>query len=271
MAAETGSAREEAERLVAAVLAMAGHSTDEGTGARLRDGLGNLGDTVSGLVAKLADASGGARTPGDDAPRHVRYGWATGSLECCVCPVCRAIAGMRDPNPRSAERLATGAGDMAMGVASLMRGLSTVAGAVRPAPTPKPAPARRPAPDPDTAWSAATRAGRAEDPEPPIDEDESPWAAATRAEARVAAAARAAEKAREVAAAEAREAAAAERARNAGATDEAPTEKSAPAAPRAPRPGEDVWAAATAGGEAGMAGRTRVDHDEAGDEAPGRS
>jgi hypothetical protein len=51
-------------------------------------------------------------------------GFATGSPECCVCPVCRTIAAMRDPTPEVAERLATGAGDLATGVASLLRALS---------------------------------------------------------------------------------------------------------------------------------------------------
>jgi hypothetical protein len=48
-------------------------------------------------------------------------GFATGSAECCVCPVCKAIAAARDPDPQFAERLATGAGDLAAGVASVLR------------------------------------------------------------------------------------------------------------------------------------------------------
>jgi hypothetical protein len=48
-------------------------------------------------------------------------GFATGSAECCVCPVCKAIAAARDPDPEFAERLATGAGDLAAGVASVLR------------------------------------------------------------------------------------------------------------------------------------------------------
>jgi hypothetical protein len=57
-----------------------------------------------------------------------RAGFATGSDECCVCPVCRAIAAMREPNPEFAERLATGAADLATGVASLLRSLSRPTG-----------------------------------------------------------------------------------------------------------------------------------------------
>jgi hypothetical protein len=48
-------------------------------------------------------------------------GFATGSAECCVCPVCKAIAAARDPDPEFAERLAAGAGDLAAGVASVLR------------------------------------------------------------------------------------------------------------------------------------------------------
>jgi hypothetical protein len=110
---DPASAREEAERLVATVLA-----------------------TVSsgGLF-------GAARGP-----------IATDSAECCVCPVCRTIAAMREPNPQFAERVATGAGDFAAGVASLLRSLSTPPPA---APEP-PAPGARD--DGDDVWRVATRA-----------------------------------------------------------------------------------------------------------------
>jgi hypothetical protein len=53
--------------------------------------------------------------------RAGRQGFATGSAECCVCPVCRAIAALRDPAPEFAERIATGVGDLAAGVASMLR------------------------------------------------------------------------------------------------------------------------------------------------------
>ena len=57
-------------------------------------------------------------------------GFATGSAECCVCPVCKAIAAVRDPDPQFAERLATGVGDLAMGMASILRAFgSATAGA----------------------------------------------------------------------------------------------------------------------------------------------
>jgi hypothetical protein len=51
-------------------------------------------------------------------------GFATGSAECCVCPVCRTIAAMRDPNSDLAERLAAGLGDLATGVTTVLRALS---------------------------------------------------------------------------------------------------------------------------------------------------
>ena len=72
-------------------------------------------------------------------------GFATGSAECCVCPLCKAIAAARDPDPDLAERLATGAGDLAAGVASVLRAFAP----------PRPA-AREREGGPD-AWRAATK------------------------------------------------------------------------------------------------------------------
>ena len=98
MFTEPGTAREEAERLVAAGLAF----------------------------ASLA------------ANAHPEI--ATGSAACCVCPFCKLIDAVRDPDPQVVERIATGAGDLAVGVAGLLRGLSAMA---------------RPSADP---WSTATAA-----------------------------------------------------------------------------------------------------------------
>ena len=81
VAPDPGSAREEAERLVAAALAAVGRF-----------------------------ASDTDPHSGHDGPTI-----ATGADECCVCPICRVIAAMRDPDPEFAERLATGAGDLAAG------------------------------------------------------------------------------------------------------------------------------------------------------------
>jgi hypothetical protein len=76
---EPGSARQEAERLVAAVLAAA-------------------------TMAANANPQ-----------------LSTGSAECCVCPLCKVIAAVRDPDPQMVDRLTAGAGDLAAGVASFLR------------------------------------------------------------------------------------------------------------------------------------------------------
>ena len=55
-------------------------------------------------------------------------GFATGSAECCVCPVCKAIAAARDPDPAFAERLATGVGDLAVGLAGVLRAFGSPEG-----------------------------------------------------------------------------------------------------------------------------------------------
>jgi hypothetical protein len=81
MFSEPGTARQEAERLVAAVLAAA-------------------------TLAANANPQ-----------------FSTGSAECCVCPLCKVIAAVRDPDPEMVERLASGAGDLAAGLASFMRHL----------------------------------------------------------------------------------------------------------------------------------------------------
>jgi hypothetical protein len=284
MAGETGSAREEAERLVATVLAMAqqggrrsGADRDDdsitGTGARLVDGLGTLGDTLAGMVGHLAGTAAGQRSagqppteekpPGEQPP--VRYGWSTGSVECCVCPICRTMATLRNPTPESAARLAGGAGDFATGVASLMRAVSAMSGTrPRPARRDRPAP---PPPDPDLAWSAATRTGRGGPPvdaDPAPDEDGAPWAAATRAAAREQERRDAEAREQKQREAEARR----QKQREAGARARAGDDIDRGGSASSPGPrtargagiGDDVWAAATADGPA-------MDHDDAGDDA----
>ncbi|WP_433609361.1 hypothetical protein ACQP2P_38080 [Dactylosporangium sp. CA-139114] len=80
-------------------------------------------------------------------------GFATGSAECCVCPLCKAIAAARDPDPDFAERLATAAGDVAAGVASFLRQFSPPAAA----PKQPEQPERPERGDDDTdAWHKAT-------------------------------------------------------------------------------------------------------------------
>ncbi|WP_213450710.1 hypothetical protein [Rhizomonospora bruguierae] len=177
-----GSAREEAERLVAAALAAAT------VAAR---GLGRRG-------------GGSALLDGLFGAPHREYRVANDSPDCCVCPVCRLIAAMRDPGPEVAERLATGAGDLAAGVASLLRALAPEPPAEdrawKPAGKQAAEPARKPGGEPagkaggepagragaagvesDTVWRAATRG-----PQPPVarpapDPETDPWAAATAA------------------------------------------------------------------------------------------
>ena len=72
------------------------------------------------VAAAIAAVSMAARGMGV-AGRGPVGSWATGSAECCVCPVCRVITVLRDPSPEFAGRLATGAGDLAAGVASVLR------------------------------------------------------------------------------------------------------------------------------------------------------
>jgi hypothetical protein len=78
-------------------------------------------------------------------------GFATGSAECCVCPVCKAIAAARDPDPAFAERLATGVGDLAVGLAGVLRAF----GQPRPTGTPE-SPEPEPEPKPEDVWQHAT-------------------------------------------------------------------------------------------------------------------
>lgn len=161
-----GSAREEAERLVAAVIAMATGATAAGDPSGVRDsvgaGLSGLAKTVTAAVDRLAsvgqgDGPNASQGGAGQRSRGGHTGWATGSAECCVCPICQAIAAVRDPSPETAVRLAMGAGDIASGVASLMRGLSSVVGGGSKRPSEPAAP--KPPPDPDQTWSAATRTG----------------------------------------------------------------------------------------------------------------
>jgi hypothetical protein len=75
----------------------------------------------------MSEAAGTAR---EEAERLVAAALATVSVaasrvghdvaEGCGCPVCRAILVLRDPDPRIAERLASGAADLAAGLAGLL-------------------------------------------------------------------------------------------------------------------------------------------------------
>ncbi len=261
-----GSARDEAERLVATVLAMAGSS---GARDQVGGGLSALAETLTRAVDRIASAGTGGHEPAAGA----RGGWATGSAECCVCPVCKAIAAARDPSPATVVRLASGAGDIATGVASLMRSLSSMAGqrpkaAPRPAPPP-PGPAetwsaatRAPANRPSDAWAAATNSSSPADAAATAqDSGADPWAAASAAGAAAAEADRAEARARREAAERARIAAQEAARRVAEAAALAKAAKKAAEPPRAPER-FDVWAAATAdAGVADPARPTALDHD----------
>ncbi|WP_433126023.1 hypothetical protein ACQPWW_25450 [Micromonospora sp. CA-240977] len=182
---DPGSAREEAERLVATLLAGARLASAGSAGGAF----GSLGGVLAGVLGHSIDSDG---RPG------VGGAFATGSAECCVCPVCRGIAALRDPSPEFAERLATGAGDLAAGVASLLRAFSPA----QPSPTspsgrtsePTVAPPSAPAastddvlPEPvrgdpsgatgdEHVWRDATRSGHDSQPAPERDV----WSVATR-------------------------------------------------------------------------------------------
>ncbi|MER5701856.1 hypothetical protein ABT023_07830 [Micromonospora sp. NPDC002296] len=177
---EPGSAREEAERLVATALAaarLAGARAGSGSGA------GPWGP-VGGMLSSVLGHSAGGRAAGGPAESG-RGGFATGAAECCICPVCRGIAALRDPSPEFAERLATGAGDLAAGVASLLRAFASADDpAHRPAepgdaaPPPPRAGARQESGD--HVWREATRTGHDSQPAP----EQDVWSAATRGEGR---------------------------------------------------------------------------------------
>ncbi len=95
--------RAEAERLVAAALAAASFA------------LRNAGHAAS--LAGMAERFLGGE--------HI----ATGSQECCVCPVCRGIAALRDPSPEFAAKVAGGASDLAAGLTTILRAVNSVTSA----------------------------------------------------------------------------------------------------------------------------------------------
>ncbi|MFR9778797.1 hypothetical protein ACL02O_22450 [Micromonospora sp. MS34] len=174
---DPGSAREEAERLVAMLLA-AGRLATAAPGA---GPWGPLGGILSGVLGHTPGGAGsGDRAAGSAGGASAGAGFATGSPECCVCPVCRGIAALRDPSPEFAERLATGAGDLAAGVASLLRAFAP-AEPTAPAGTPDPGEAGEATvgtPAGDHVWREATRTGHDSQPAP----EQDVWSAATRGE-----------------------------------------------------------------------------------------
>jgi hypothetical protein len=138
--AGVGSAREEAERLVAAGLGAIAAALQE---IEARRQLKLLAERMlsSEQLADLAAGLGGCTAGGGSAAGgSAGFGFATGSADCCICPVCRLIAVLRDPSPEFAERLASAAGDIAVGLAALLRAIN--AALAKPA-----APAREHGPD----------------------------------------------------------------------------------------------------------------------------
>ncbi|MEV2240239.1 hypothetical protein [Micromonospora sp. NPDC049891] len=170
-ATDPGTAREEAERLVATLLATVRMAANNPAAVPL----GPLGGIVTGVLGHNDAPAAGPGAAGG--------GFATGAAECCVCPVCRGIAALRDPSPEFAERLATGAGDLAAGLASFLRAFSPAESAPGPAADPaetSAADATATAAEPygDHVWREATRTGHDSQPAPERDV----WSAATRAE-----------------------------------------------------------------------------------------
>jgi hypothetical protein len=145
--------RDEAQRLVAAALAAAQFAFRNPGAAK--------------WLAEIFRPAGPSQVP---AHERALGQMATGTAECCVCPVCRVIAAVRDPSPEFAAGVASGASDLAAGLTSILRAFG---GKTPPPRTPR---------DAGPTWRAAT--GDDEDwpvPEPTGDDD--PWHAATTAPA----------------------------------------------------------------------------------------
>lgn len=142
MSDQIGSARQEAERLIAAALAAAQLASRRFASPQ---------QPAAGRPQPAAGPPAGGQPQSPTGPRM-----ATGDPECCICPVCRAIAALREPDPHLAERLVTGAGDFAVGLTSLLRSFGAAAGQPRGAGHPR---GGRPSPDADSVWRAATRTG----------------------------------------------------------------------------------------------------------------
>jgi hypothetical protein len=136
-----GDIRDEAERLVSAILAAASFAL-RGAGRHL----------------STYDSAGSRAAGGEPAPS---------TAECCVCPVCRGIAAVRNPSPQMVFTVAKGATNVASGIASALRAFSAAV----------PPPAKTPR-DPGATWRSATRTA---EPPPPPPADDDPWGAATRA------------------------------------------------------------------------------------------
>lgn len=111
---------------------------------------GGAGDPVRHEAERLV-AAAIATLGGLAAGRGASF--ATGGPECCACPICKVIAAVREPSPEASERIATGVGDLATGIASMMRAFT--AGAAGTDRSADPAPGGEPGPGGDV-WHAAT-------------------------------------------------------------------------------------------------------------------
>ncbi len=160
----SSSPRQEAERLVATLLGAVSVGIQ---GAETRRQLSDLAgrfldsDWFAPAAGDPVSGDGPAGHPGGDEPAgHATGGgpggYATGSAECCLCPICRVIAELRDPSPEFADRLATAAGDLAVGLTGVLRAFGEV---LRP----------RPAQNGDP-WHSATREGTEAAPPPPSEQ-----------------------------------------------------------------------------------------------------
>jgi hypothetical protein len=159
--------REEAERLVAAALAAASFALRNAGHAATLAGMAER--FFGGERIATSDSAGSRTAAGEPAPS---------SPECCICPVCRGIAALRDPSPEFAAKLASGASDLAAGLTTILRAVNSATAR----PRPEPAPPRPPEPGP--TWRAATRTEDWPRPEPAEpDEHADPWHAATTAAA----------------------------------------------------------------------------------------
>ncbi|EON23336.1 MULTISPECIES: hypothetical protein [Nocardioides] len=106
--AEVGSLAEEAAKLFGA---LNGWAREQGSG---------LGDTVTGLSEHAAAAA-------HDINDHL----ATGSAECTVCPVCRAVHAVRQLSPEVKAHLTTAAASLAQAAAGILATATPPAGSDR--------------------------------------------------------------------------------------------------------------------------------------------
>jgi hypothetical protein len=145
---EVGSTREEAERLIAAGLGAVSTALQDMEAKRqlralaeqvlVSDRVQDFAAGLNGFVTGVGETSGGGPSgssgggPSGGGPSGSSGGehrgstaFSTGSADCCVCPVCRLIAALRDPSPEFAEQMASAVGDLAVGLTGLLRALST--------------------------------------------------------------------------------------------------------------------------------------------------